>query len=557
MNSSLALTQLASDADPNATTITLPQSTLLSLIQALGYGFKSAEALHLMLGLVIEGFHLQGIRQLATSTHDALKPDVLKLIYDDIAVMAAARPPALVTQLTEARRQNRLPDVVYEHVILAYPEILQQLSCYQNARGSLDAAISVIGETQTGKVKHSAIIDEILQLEHLPDLTDGRFIWDSKYEEDIEKLRLEADNLRQSAHEARQELHESRLSSSVYEKRAKDYEEEISQLKKQLVEVKKANERLRGRAGDNRRPATATTPRASERGLSASVRGSTLTTDDLNASMRRPSSAHRPGAASISTPARRPAGGRAGPTQIRINGTTEYGIYGQDGELNNTGVQTVVSKVTRRQIPTTENTLVCIGTQNPVLLKSPERCVADIKATSPEVRHMADTPGGRRIPANNPLAGSYYEAIQGSPTRRVSACVKDSVFSSRRPTSQKATRPGSATRPQPQTARSSGRTSLANSHTSSGLLQSSIRQYHNAPDPTRGELGVEELYKKLDRLSADLANEREKKSALATENRELKTTVTNLERQYRQQAQNLESKYRAVLEQTIRKLANR
>lgn len=73
----------------------------------------------------------------------------------------------------------------------------------------------------------------------------------------------------------------------------------------------------------------------------------------------------------------------------------------------------------------------------------------------------------------------------------------------------------------------------------------------------RSKTPVDDLYNQIDRLSVELAAEKEKRHALLDENRNLKSTLTTMERQTRQQMNNIESKYRAILEHTIKKLTNR
>lgn len=590
----------------SADEISVSRETLLNLLRALSYSYKSAESLRLLTGLVVEGFHLQGIRQLKPGSSKAISPEMLKAVYADIGEMSACRPQALVAELTTSRREGKLLDMLYEHTVTSYLELLQQISCFKNASNDILLTFSKATD-MSAEAPIDDIVDEIIKLKGLPDYTDGKFILPTsaavsaldivRRSDHITDAQHENEMLRATIDSLRKELSESANATILMRKETASGTVETEKLKAELDKLREQNKRLKHIADDAKAETAAT--RTSNAALrqqletlktnnangpvnpskldqnttksrSRSVRDNTdlLTTADLNHTgtgyTGPPSHAaarqHRQ-SRPTSAAQQRIFSGKVAPARVEINNSSYYAIHGQNEEVNNTGVPTTTVRVVKRNVAVTDNCLVCIGPRNPspsTKAKSPEKYLQDMKATSPDVRRLASIPGNTRIGKNNQLCSSYYDSQRAvTPNRKPNQSIG--------PVSKATPKRPNSSRPQPSASRTPiTKTPSRDQHHSQmtqnkgGMkMYASIMPSDTASKTPRSKTPVDDLYNQIDRLSVELAAEKEKRHALLDENRNLKSTLTTMERQTRQQMNNIESKYRAILEHTIKKLTNR
>ena len=583
--------------------ISVSRGTLVNLLRALSYSYKSAESLRLITGLIVEGFHLQGIRQLKPGSSRAISPEMLKAAYTDIGEMSASRPPSLVAELTTSRKEGKLLDTLYEYTLTSYLELLQQISCFRNAREDILSTLAKATDIDTEN-PIEAIVDEIVKLKGLPDYSDGKFILPGTAAVSALDIVRKSDNLTDAQHEnemlratidsLRKELSESANAAILMRKETVSGTVEAEKLKTELEKLREQNKRLKHIA-DDAKAETASTRTSNAalrqqlealkannaggnpskldqstvkpRSRSARDANDLLTTADLNHTgtgcMGPPSHAaarqHRP-SRPTSAAQQRILSGKVAPARVEINNSSYYAIHGQNGEVNNTGVPTTTARVVKRNVAVTDNCLVCIGPRHSspsVRSKSPEKYLQDMKATSPEVRKLASVPGNTRIGKSNQLCSSYYDSQRAAtPNRKSGQAGAIPKATPRRPNSS---------RPQPSSARTPVAKTPSRDQYGSHMTQSKggMKMYASTmPSDTisktpRSKTPVDDLYNQIDRLSVELAAEKEKRHALLDENRNLKSTLTTMERQTRQQMNNIESKYRAILEHTIKKLTNR
>lgn len=586
--------------------ISVSRETLVNLLRALSYSYKSAESLRLITGLVVEGFHLQGIRQLKPGSSKAINSEMLKTVYADIGEMSASRPPTLVAELTTSRKEGKLLDTLYEHILTSYLELLQQISCFRGACEDVLSTFAKLADTNAGAPLED-VVDEIIKLKGLPDYSDGRFILPSsaavsaldivRRSDHITDAQHENEMLRATIDSLRKELSESANAAILMRKETATGTVEIEKIKAELERLREQNKRLKHVADDAKaetaatrtsnaalrqqletlkannasgpgHPAKLDQSTAKSRSRSARDNSDLLTTADLNhtgAGYTGPPShaaarQHRP-SRPTSAAQQRILSGKVAPARVEINNSSYYAIHGQNGEVNNTGVPTTTARVVKRNVAATDNCLVCIGPRHPspsVKAKSPEKYLQDMKATSPEVRKLASIPGNTRIGKSNQLCSSYYDSHRAvTPNRKPNQTTG--------PVSKATPRRPNSSRPQPSTARTPLAKTPSRDQHHSQMTQSrggmkmyaSVMPSDAISRTPRSKTPVDDLYNQIDRLSVELAAEKEKRHTLLDENRNLKSTLTTMERQTRQQMNNIESKYRAILEHTIKKLTNR
>ncbi|EFO65635.1 Hypothetical protein GLP15_3349 [Giardia lamblia P15] len=591
-------------AQPPFEEISVNKGTLVNLLRALSYSYKSAESLRLITGLVVEGFHLQGIRQLKSGSSKAISPEMLKTVYADIGEMSILRPPPLVAELTASRREGKLLDTLYEHILTSYLELLQQISCFKSAREDILSTLTGIADINFDSPVDE-IVDEIIKLKGLPDYSDGKFILVGPSAVSALDIVRKSDNLTDAQHEnemlratidsLRKELSESANATILMRKETTSGTMEAEKLKVELEKLRAQNQRLKHVADDAKAETAATRTSnaalrqqlealkatstagvgepsklnqstAKPRSRSARDVSDLLTTADLSHTgtgyTGPPSHAaarqHRPSRPTSATQ-QRILSGKVAPARVEINNSSYYAIHGQNGEVNNTGIPTTTARVVKRNIAVTDNCLVCIGPRHPspsARSKSPERYVQDMKATSPEIHKLASVPSNARSGKNSQLCSSYYE-----PQRAVTP-GKKSIQAG--PVSKATPKRPNSSRPQVSSARTPiAKTPSRDQHYSqltnskgATKMYASVMPLDGTRTP-RSKTPVDDLYNQIDRLSVELAAEKEKRHVLLDENRNLKSTLTSMERQTRQQMNNIESKYRAILEHTIKKLTNR
>lgn len=591
-------------AQPSFEEVSVNKSTLVNLLRALSYSYKSAESLRLITGLVVEGFHLQGIRQLKSSSSKAISPEMLKAVYADIGEMSILRPPPLVAELTASRREGKLLDTLYEHILTSYLELLQQISCFKNAREDILLTLAKSADINL-ETPIEEIADEIIKLKGLPDYSDGKFILVGPSAVSALDIVRKSDNLTDAQHEnemlratidsLRKELSESANAATLMRRETANGTMEAEKLKIELEKLRAQNQRLKHVADDAKaetaatrtsnaalrqqlealkttsttvagEPSKSNQSTAKPRSKSARDANDLLTTADLSHTgtgyTGPPSHAaarqHRPSRPASATQ-QRILSGKVAPARVEINNSSYYAIHGQNGEVNNTGIPTTTARVVKRSVAVTDNCLVCIGPRHSspsARSKSPQRYIQDMKATSPEVRKLASVPGNTRIGKNNQLCSSYYESQRAvTPNKKSTQAGPVSKTTPRRPTSS---------RPQVSSARTPvAKTPSRDQHYSQTTHSKGATKMYTSVMPLdgtrtpRSKTPVDDLYNQIDRLSVELAAEKEKRHVLLDENRNLKSTLTSMERQTRQQMNNIESKYRAILEHTIKKLTNR